>query len=178
MEMKNIYLSVVLLCCGMNFAVAKPYAGLSLGFSGSNFCDSVDPYYGCDSSGAGAKIFAGYKIAPNFAIEATSIGVAGMSISDGLNSVDITISGLNLSAVYFHAVSDTVNLTAKAGVFSWKVEAAINGYSASVDGSDLSLGVGADFKMTDTFTLRTEIDRFSLSGDGLTLLTAGAMWSF
>ncbi len=178
MKKKNIYLSVALLCSGMNIAIAEPYVGISLGFAGSDFCDSVDPYYGCDGSGVGAKVFGGYKITPRFAIEAASIASAGMSISDSWDTADITVSGLNLSGVYFHPVSDTVNLTAKVGMLSWKAEATIGSYSASTDGSDLSWGIGADFKMSDTFTLRAELDRFSLDGDSLNLLTAGAMWSF
>jgi len=178
MKKKNIYLSIALFCSGMSLAIAEPYVGVSLGFAGSDFCDSVDTYYDCDGSGVGAKLFGGYKIAPRFGLEVASIGSAGMSISDSWNQVDLTISGLNMSGVYFHPVSDTVNLTAKAGMFLWEAEASIGSYSATVDGSDLSFGFGADFKVSDAFTLRAELDMFSLDGDSLTLLTAGAMWSF
>jgi len=182
MKLKIIYLLVVLFCSGMNVAVAESYLGTSLGFSDSNFCDDIDPNFDCDGSGGAAKLFGGYKFNPGFGLELAYIASMDMSMSmsnsDHYSRPHITLTGLNFSAVGFFPVSENTSLTAKAGIFSWETKGSFSGYSATETGSDISLGVGVDFKMSEAFTLRGELDRFKVDNGAATLLSVGVMWSF
>jgi len=182
MKIKNTYFLVILFCSGMNLAVAEAYLGTSLGFSDSNFCNDVDPNLDCDGSGGAAKLFGGYKFIPGFGLELAYIASMDMSMSmsnsDHYSSPHITLTGLNYSAVGFFPVSESASLTAKIGIFSWETKGSFSGYSATETGSDISLGVGVDFKVSESFTLRGELDRFKLDNGTATLLSVGVMWSF
>jgi OmpA-OmpF porin, OOP family len=182
MKIKILYLSVVLFCSGLNLAVAEPYLGASLGFSDSNFCDDIDPNFDCDGSGGAAKLFGGYKFNPAFGLELAYIASMNMSMSmsnsDHYSRPHITLSGTNISAVGFIPVSENTNVTAKIGMFLWQTKGAFSGYSATETGSDISLGVGVDFKLNEAFTLRGELDRFKVDNGAATLLSVGVMWSF
>ncbi|MFV2005231.1 MAG: porin family protein [Gammaproteobacteria bacterium] len=182
MKIKIIYLSVVLLCSGMSLAVAEPYIGTSLGFSDSDFCDDVDPNLDCDASGGAGKLFGGYKFIPGFGLELAYIASMNMSMSMSnshhYSRPHITLSGLNFSAVGFLPVGEGTNLTAKIGMFSWQTKGSFDSYSTSESGSDLSLGVGVDLELNESFTLRGELDRFKIDNGSATLLSAGVMWNF
>jgi len=182
MKIKILYLSAVLFCSATNQAVAEPYLGTSLGFSDSDLCDDIDPNFDCDGSGGAAKLFGGYKLNPVFGLELAYIASMDMSMSmsnsDHYTRPHITLTGLNFSAVGFLPVGEDTSLTAKIGMFSWEVEGSISGFSATETGSDISLGVGVDFKLSESFTLRGELDRFKLGNSTASFLSVGVMWSF
>lgn len=180
--MKQIYLAMVIFCTGLSLVMAQPYLGASLGFSDSDLCDTADPDFDCDGSGGAAKLFGGYKFIPGFGLELAYVASMDMSMSmsnsDHYSRPHITLRGLNFSAVGFLPVSDSTDLTAKIGLFTWQTQGYFDNYSAADSGSDISLGVGVDFKLNQSLTLRGELDRFKLDDSAATLLTVGIMWGF
>jgi len=181
MKTRVIYLSVILLGSVVPPASAEMYLGMSLGASASDLCDQVDTSLDCNKTGAAGKMFAGYKFNPYIGTElayVTSMGTS-MSASGHYYSPHVTFSGFNFSAAGFIPLSDKINLTAKAGMFVWETAgSADNSSFIRETGSDVSLGVGMDVKLTESFTLRGEIDQFGLDSNNATLVSAGLMWSF
>ncbi|OQX07065.1 MAG: hypothetical protein BWK73_28960 [Thiothrix lacustris] len=180
------------------------YGGASIGKTSDSTCSSVADQAGallgdieCPTSN-GWKVFGGYTVAPNLAVEGAYIDLGETStagvipVIPGINSVAnaaglaTTATGLNVSGVASVAATNEVKLFGKAGMMLWDKEttATVNNVgptSATVvqasktDGVDLSLGAGAEYKINDNWGVRGEVEHF----DGLNanLYSAGATFS-
>ncbi|MGB5598977.1 MAG: outer membrane beta-barrel protein [Thiothrix litoralis] len=180
------------------------YGGASIGQTSDSTCNSV-----VDQGGAllgnvdcptpsGWKIFGGYKITPNLAVEGSYIDFGDATTSGtipvipGLNAVpnatalSSSATGFNVSGVASVAATDEVNLFGKAGMMMWDKKTAVTiqnvGPTAatvtqetSTDGVGISLGAGAEYKINDNWGIRGEVEHF----DGLNsnLYSAGATFS-
>lgn len=88
-------------------------------------------------------------------------------------------SGISLAGKYRHNLSDTIDLTAQLGLFSWKGEyetVSTTGASAAADdesSTDLHYGVGLDYKIGRQWRMTSLVQRFHLSSDNTLLLTVG-----
>lgn len=180
------------------------YGGASIGQSSDSTCDSV-----VDQAGAllgniecptpsGWKVFGGYKVAPNLAVEGAYVDF-GESSSDGvipvipgLNAVSNATSlasqatGFNVSGVASAPVTNEVSMFGKAGLMMWEKEssatvqgvgpnAATIAQTTTTDGVDLSLGAGAEYKINDNWGVRGELEHFN--GLNNNLYSVGATFS-
>ncbi len=125
------------------------YAGGGLGTP--HYPDSVN---GIDANGTSlsGKLFAGYQVTPNFALEA---GVADLGrVSNGTGRVDGRSEYLD--AVGIAPLSDKWSLLGSVGV------AHINLDTTGGDASDngLKLGLGAQYALTSNVSLRGQVERY------------------
>ncbi|HPE60579.1 MAG: outer membrane beta-barrel protein [Thiothrix sp.] len=153
--------------------------------SGNDLSSYGIPYED-DCSNNGWKIYGGYKITDNLAIEGGyyNLGEADESHAVGyddpktgatLNSIQATgkASGIALSGVYSYPVMDNLKIMGKAGIIKWKSEGDLDGTatidgtsvsgrleSAEADGTSLLLGAGAQYDFDQNWGVRGEYEYF------------------
>lgn len=130
--------------------------GLYLGGSvGSSDWGHVDGIAG-NSHGLTGKVYGGWGLTPNFAVEA---GVARLgSISDASGKVGANAAYVD--GVGTLPLADKWSLLGRAGV----VHARFNGTNGSDSGTGLKLGAGVQYELTRSTALRAEYERYHLNG--------------
>lgn len=145
-----------------------------------------------DRSGNALKAFAGFKLNPNVGIEAFYVDLdkATTSGTDGGNtlSAEAKAKGFGVSVLGIIPMSPSADFFAKVGAFRWKVDASatLNGVTVSADdtGTDLTYGVGVQFKITNNLSWRGEFETFkSVGGDStgssdVDLISASILYHF
>ena len=139
------------------------YDGATSGYINGVFVEIDDDTIGLDAS-------AGYPFSDYVAIEG---GVFYLTEADwrasvGSLSIDGTVDGYggNASTVLRLPLGDSFGILGKLGVYFWEVEATVTGtnISAEDDGWDLLAGVGADFKINDSFAIVLGYDHYNDAG--------------
>jgi len=135
------------------------------------------------------KLLAGYDFTRNWAIGIEYIDLGdfdveklfGAPLPAGVKS-SLEADGFNFFGMFTYPVNDSFDVFAKAGVFSWDVEASASGpggsASAGDDGTDYSLGLGAALNFTDSAAITVEFQRFDIDGDDVDTITAGITFRF
>lgn len=158
----------------------------------SNLIDKLD----CADSNAW-KVFGGYKIAPNLAVEGTYVNFgksttnSTIPVIPGINnqanplSVETKATGFGASGVASTPVTDEISLFGKMGVMSWEKEStttvwnstktASTTQSVDSDGVDLSLGAGAEYKLDDNWGVRGEYEH--VNGLDANMYSVGATYT-
>ena len=147
------------LVAGSLSAIASPenglYAGASLGTQ--QYPDTVNGI-SADGSATSGKIYAGYQVNPNFAIEA---GIAELgSISN--DSGQINAHSQFLDAVGLLPLDDKWTLLGRVGVAHVRV----NTSQGDDDGDGLKVGLGVQYALTPTMAIRGEWERYRLNAFG------------
>lgn len=131
-----------------------------------------------DDNDSAWKVFAGYKIFENFAIEGgwVDLGKAETNtVTTGPASTDlgeVEASGLFVDAVGLLPINKHFTVFGKVGVFRANVDARVTvlsgGSAAVVSASDDSFegkfGVGASYDFTERFGVRLEYERYNNVG--------------
>jgi len=159
------YIPVALLgLAALISASANADEGLSLGASvGYVNIEDSDPGFDFDANDTGYKLFANYEFANRLAIEGGYIDFGNPEdLLLGLPG-EIDASGWNLYGVGNLPLSDGVDLFAKAGIVNWEADSIIDGILVDTDdGTALALGLGARWKVGDSFGFRAEVDWFDI----------------
>jgi len=137
-----------------------PYVGGSLGVP--HFSDGVNGVDG-GSSGVSGKVFGGYQLTPNFAVEA---GVAELGrISDG--SGKIRSHGEYLDAVGLMPLGANFSLLGSVGL----AHANLNTSNGDDSGYGVKLGVGGEYDLSHNVSLRAEYEHYrpNVFGDHATI---------
>lgn len=152
-------------------AYAGGYVGGAIGYT--DFPSDFDNSVSFAANG-------GYRVNDNFAIEA-----AYLYLGEGEDDIapvwKAEVTGFNFSAVGIIPVNAQVDLFGKIGMFMWDVEVSEEGFGklGSDDGTDLSLGFGAAFHVTQEFSVVAEFQRFTDVSDGdLNNFSVGARLNF
>jgi len=175
--------------------LAQPYVGFSAGQADVDESMAipglVDPGGRVDGKDGAFKLFGGYQLNPNFALEAAFVDLGDVSYSgnftDGFGTAPVTggriqNSGINLSAVGVVPLGQSFVVFGKVGMFLWYSEASdVTGgfrFYSEEDGADLSLGLGASFALGPRVSLRAEWERFDMSNTDVDLVTVGFAFRF
>lgn len=146
-----------------------------IGFTGS--CDDTDTAW---------KIFGGYQINPNFAIEAGYVDLGKFRASGlGLTAESKAKTWL-LDAVGILPLANNFSVLGKAGLHRWDADTrVVSGASASDKGTDFTFGFGAGYEFNPNLGLRLEWERFQKVGRDATtgksdvdLLSLGLRYRF
>jgi OOP family OmpA-OmpF porin len=157
------------------------YLGAGVGQSGVDFeqslgnGDSVD--FSADSTAF--KVIAGWRFIDWLAVEANYVDLGSGDDRVAGEKIETDVDGVTLSAVGFLPVGP-VDIFARAGVIDWNadVEAPGLGVSGSDDGTDLTYGIGAQFRVW-SLSLRAEYERFDIDdADTVDLISLGVTWTF
>ena len=162
MKVRNFKpLIAVVLVAGSLGAIAAPtdglYAGASLGKS--QYPDTVNGVAG-NGSGVSGKVYGGYQVNPNFAVE---LGVAK------LGDVSTPSGQMNGQSEFLDAVgtlplSDKWSLLGRVGVAHVDLNTSLGNDS----GNGLKVGLGAQYSLTGNVAIRGEWERYQMKVFGAT----------
>ena len=124
----------------------------------------------------GYKLFGGYQYNKNFAVEAGyfdlgRFGFVANTTPAGTLNGDIKIRGLNLDAVGILPITEKFSAFGRLGVTYARTNGAFAGTGAvnvlnpnpSEKDTNLKVGLGVQYAMTDALSLRAEIERYRVN---------------
>lgn len=146
-------LTAALLLAASFGAMSAPTDGTYLGLSvgAPHFQDSVNGVSG-SGSGVSGKLFAGYQVNPNFALEAGVADLGHVSNSTGR----VNSHGEYLDAVGIAPLNDKWSLLGSVGL----AHVNLNTTSGDASGNGLKLGLGAQYAFSSKVALRGEMERY------------------
>ena len=152
------------------------YLGASVGQSGVQYDENFEgENFSFDASATGFKAIAGWRFIDWLAVEANYVDLG----SGDDNGIETDLNGVSLSAVGFVPVGP-VDLFARVGAVNWNADfdAPNLGVSESDDGTDLTYGVGAQFRVW-SLSIRGEYEIFDISdADTVDMFSIGVTWTF
>jgi OOP family OmpA-OmpF porin len=156
------------------------YLGAGIGQGGVQFDEQFNgDRFDFDASDTAYKLIAGWRFLDWFSVEANylDLGTADDRIS-GVD-IDVDVSGWSLAAVGFLPIGP-VDLFARLGAVNWDAEISApgTGLGGSDDGTDLTYGVGAQFRVW-SLGIRAEYEIFDVAdADTVDMLSVGVTWTF
>jgi len=152
------------------------YLGASVGQSGVHFDEQGLKY---DADATAFKVIGGWRILNWLAVEGNYVDLGtGNDKIEGAK-FETNVDGLSLSALGLWAIGP-VDLYARVGAINWNadVKSSALDIKASDDGTDLTYGVGVQFRVW-SLSLRAEYERFDISDiDTVDLASLGVTWTF
>jgi hypothetical protein len=156
------------------------YLGGSVGQSGVQYKDNLDGTpINFDASSTGYKLIAGWRFIDWLSVEANYLDLGTGDDRVLGEKIESDVSGFSLSAVGFLPVGP-VDLFARVGAVNWDAELTAPGLDVrgSDDGTDLTYGVGAQFRVW-SLSLRGEYEVFDIDGaDTVDMISVGVTWTF
>jgi OOP family OmpA-OmpF porin len=148
------------------------YLGASVGQSGLQVDD-----FDYDADATGYKLIAGWRFIDWLAVEANYLDFGSGDDTVFGDKIETEADGISLSAVGFLPVGP-VDLFARVGAVDWSADISSPGLgSGSDDGTDLTYGVGAQFRVW-SLSIRAEYEMFDISDADLDMISVGVTWTF
>ncbi|MEO6017250.1 MAG: outer membrane beta-barrel protein [Polaromonas sp.] len=125
-----------------------------------------------DNKDSGGKIFGGYQFTPNFALEGGYFDLGRYSYSTttptGTFSGNTKVNGLNLDLVGTAPLSDKFSVIGRIGAayersrgsFASTGLVPVNTSSTSTNSTNLKIGLGIQYAISEALSLRAEIERY------------------
>jgi OOP family OmpA-OmpF porin len=155
------------------------YLGAGVGQSGVEFDDDFQgTNLDFDASATAYKVIAGWRFLDWLSIEANYVDLGSGDDRVAGQLIETDIDGLSLSALGFLPIGP-VDLFARVGAIDWSADLSAAGLgSVSDDGTDLTYGVGAQFRVW-SLSLRAEYEVFDISdADTVDMISASVTWTF
>jgi OmpA-OmpF porin, OOP family len=151
--MKNLKKSLALIAtlAAVSAHAEGLYAGGSLGLSHYK----GDSLFGSstDSSDTALKLYGGYGITPNFAVESGYSRIGKFKSSLG----DLRASGLYVDAVGLLPLGNGFTALGRAGLFNGKLDSS---FAGSDRGTSLKIGAGVQYDLANNIGVRGEWERY------------------
>jgi OOP family OmpA-OmpF porin len=148
------------------------YLGASVGQSGLQVDD-----FNYDADATGYKLIAGWRFIDWLAVEANYLDFGSGDDTVFGDKIETEADGVSLSAVGFLPVGP-VDLFARVGAVDWSADISSPGLgSGSDDGTDLTYGIGAQFRVW-SLSIRAEYEMFDVSDADLDMISVGVTWTF
>jgi OOP family OmpA-OmpF porin len=178
--MKKILLTALIAMAGSVGAHAEGiYVGVAAG--GTNTDVDCAGTTSCDKSDTGFKLFGGYKLTENIAVEAHYADFGKAKLNVGTASIDVKMSGFGLGAAYLGDFTPDWNGVVRAGVARNKVKLE-GAASDSQSKTKAYVGAGVGYKLTKEVALTAAVDytEGEIGGDKAkaTLYTIGVNYNF
>ncbi|OQX12384.1 MAG: hypothetical protein BWK73_15135 [Thiothrix lacustris] len=167
---------------GMNSNAKAPnYLGASIGTTTTDgFCDGLNA---CENGDKSWKGFAGVRMNDNIVLEAGYVDFGKQSGTATTGNVSQQASAFTTAAVAGIPMNDHIELFGKAGIARWTLEQSDSSGTVENTGTDVLVGVGADYNLGDNMGVRAEWERFKDVGDAaahasdIDLLSLGFIFS-
>ena len=161
---------------------AQGYGGIGFGQTSLNGALDCDIAATCDDEDSGFKIFAGYQVNKNFAVEGGFIDLGQYTFSTpGLFSGSAEATSLFVHAVGIIPLGPQASLFGKFGIHMWDAEESgqVFGapFSISDDGTDPSFGFGFQWDF-GKFSARLEWEEYELDDLDISLLGISGLIRF
>jgi OOP family OmpA-OmpF porin len=148
------------------------YLGASVGQSGLEIDD-----FDYDADATGYKLIAGWRFIDWLAVEANYLDFGSGDDTVSGTKIETEADGISLSAVGFLPIGP-VDLFARVGAVDWSADISSSEFgSGSDDGTDLTYGVGAQFRVW-SLGIRAEYEMFDVSDADLSMISVGVTWTF
>jgi len=140
-----------------------------------------------DGKDSGMKLYGGYRFSRHLALELAYVdlgkaGYSGTFFGTPVTGGTVKVSGFNTSLVGLYPATDKLELFAKAGLYAWEAKASdVTGgvpFSDKANGSNLSLGIGANYYFTKNVGARLEWENFELDPGSAGMISAGIIVKF
>jgi OOP family OmpA-OmpF porin len=154
------------------------YLGASVGQSGVSIDETFEGQdFDFDADSTAFKAIVGWRFLDWLAVEGNYIDLgSGDDTIEGIK-FETDVSGISLSAVGFLPVGP-VDLFARVGAINWDADLSALGDTVSDDGTDLTYGVGAQFRVW-SLSIRAEYEQFDVdAADTVDLISLGVTWTF
>jgi OOP family OmpA-OmpF porin len=183
-----------------------PYIGASLGSTRANFNnDAINSQFvgngfavnssSTDRRSTGGKLFGGYQLTPNFALEGGYFDLGHFNYSGvttgGNYNGNTSIRGLNLDLVGTLPLSERFSLLGRVGAayaqtrdnFSSTGFAPANTGNRSNNSTNVKYGVGLQYAVTDALFVRAELERYRINDpirnrNNVDMASLGLVYSF
>ena len=156
------------------------YFGASVGAGGVQFDQRFDGQrIDYDAGSTGFKAIAGWRFLDWLSVEANYVDLGSGEDRIAGEKVETDVSGASLSMVGFLPVGP-VDLFARACAIDWSADVTLAGLDlkGSDDGTDLTYGVGAQFRIW-SLSFRAEYELFDIAdADTVDLVSVGVTWTF
>jgi len=156
------------------------YLGASVGQSGVEFDENFEgTRLNYDASATGYKVIAGWRFLDWLSVEGNYVDLGSGDDNVQGQRIETDIDGISLAVVGFLPIGP-VDLFARVGAIDWSADLSApgTGISGSDDGTDLTYGVGAQFRVWG-LSLRAEYEVFDVSDiDTVDMISVGATWTF
>jgi hypothetical protein len=148
------------------------YLGASVGEGGVQ----VDDIH-FDASSTSYKLIAGWRFLDWLSVEGNYVGLGTADEKVDGRKVESDVSGVSLSAVGFVPIGP-VDLFARVGAIDWSADLSTEGFGKdSEDGTDLTYGVGAQFRVW-SLGIRAEYEVFDIEHADVDMISVGVTWTF
>jgi opacity protein-like surface antigen len=153
------------------------YLGASVGQSGVSIDEFEGENFDFDADSTGFKAIAGWRFLDWLAVEGNYVDLGSGDETIDNVKFETDVSGVSLSAVGFLPVGP-VDLFARVGAINWDADFSAQGETISDDGTDLTYGVGAQFRVW-SLSIRAEYEQFDVdAADTVDLISLGVTWTF
>jgi OOP family OmpA-OmpF porin len=156
------------------------YLGASVGQSGVSFDETIaGENFSFDVDSTGYKAIVGWRFLDWLAVEGNYVDLGSGDDRVAGQTIETDVSGVSLSAVGFLPVGP-VDLFARVGAINWDADVDVPslGLRSSDDGTDLTYGIGAQFRVW-SLSLRAEYERFDVAdADTVDMVSLGVTWTF
>ncbi|MCE3284260.1 MAG: hypothetical protein K0R70_516 [Steroidobacteraceae bacterium] len=156
------------------------YLGASVGQSGVSFEDSIaGEDFELDVDSTGYKAILGWRFLDWLAVEANYVDLGSGDDRVAGTKIETDVDGFTLSAVGFLPVGP-VDLFARVGAIDWNADVTAPEFNleSSDDGTDLTYGVGLQFRVW-SLGVRAEYEQFDISdADTVDMVSLGVTWTF
>ncbi len=129
-----------------------------------------------DNRSTGYKLFGGYQITPNFALEGGyfdlgKFGFTATTVPAGTLTGDIRVRGINVDAVGTLPLTEKFSVIGRIGAnyaeatdnFAGTGAVSVLNPSPNKRDTNLKVGLGLQYAFTDALSLRTEIERYRIN---------------
>ena len=198
MTLKKIALAAALATAGI---AASPAMAQSMadrgGYIGGSFGQSsadceAGPGASCDDKDTSWKVFGGYQINRNFAVELGYANLGELTITSGPNRLTAESTAWDLVGVGIFPINNQFSIYGKLGLYMATVDVSVSPSSAGDSGDDttngLTFGAGVRYNFTRNLGLQAEWQRYgkveapsgsSLTGDSdLDVMSIGLIYKF
>ena len=152
------------------------YLGASAGQSGVHFDEQGLNY---DAEATAFKVIGGWRVLNWLAVEGNYIDFGSGDDRVEGEKFETSLDGLTVSALGLLAVGP-VDLYARVGAINWNADlkSPSLGVKASDDGTDLTYGVGAQFRVW-SLSIRGEYEIFDVAdADTVDMISVSVTWTF
>jgi OOP family OmpA-OmpF porin len=187
MSLKKTTIAALMAASGLavssaSFAQANKVEGFYIGgsYGQTEAQGSCPAGFSCDLKDTGWKVFGGYRLNRNFAVEGFYGNWGEITVGVGAASAKVESTTFGVAALGILPLGEQFELFGKLGLGSTDIEATGSGpggsATASDSGSDVLFGVGAAFNFTRNFAIRAEWER--LNDSEIDILSIGLQYRF
>lgn len=113
------------------------------------------------------RIYGGAHLDERFLLEFAFVDLGNFLVNSSVRSVNLSADGYSLTGIGVLGPEDeNFDFLVKMGMFKWDLNASVNtGLTESFDGTDLTYGLGARFRINEKVALRIEWENYLDLGD-------------